>query len=630
MTSDPQVHVPVAGRLQYFYDQWQSVTDDSTILSWIAGYKIPFKMEPIQSSAPKEICRSETDSDIIDTCIAEMLKSEFISYCDPCDGQYLSPIFTVPKPNGKHRFILNLKSLNKYVQVEHFKMEDYRTALKLLNYNDYMATLDLKDAYFLISMDIHDRKKLRFQWKSQLYEFNVLPFGLCTAPYVFTKLLKPILLHLRISGHISVNYLDDFFCVGSDYQECANNVLITRKTLEYLGFIINYEKSQLTPNMCCKFLGFVFNTTNMTISLPQEKKSRIKESAKLFLHIKKCTIRKFAEFIGLLTSACPAVRYGWVYTKLFEREKFLSLNYSKNYNKIMHLGSNLRNDFIWWVDNIDNSFSSIKNDNYELEIYSDSSSFGWGVACNNDTASGNWNASELSRHINHLELKAAFYGLKIFAAHLANCSVLLRIDNTTAIAYINKMGGVQFTHLNELARDIWQWCEARNIYIFASYIRSADNIVADRASRQLSIDTEWALAEYAYKSIIDTFGVPNFDLFASIQNHKCERYASWKLDPQAEVIDAFTFKWTNIKFYAFPPFCLITKVIHKIITDRAEGIIVVPYWPSQPWYPIYSKLLVSEELYFNPDPSLLHSPFREAHPLHVELTLVAAKLSGGR
>lgn len=224
---------------------------------------------------------------------------------------------------------------------------------------------------------------------------------------------------------------------------------------------------------------------------------------------------------------------------------------------------------------------------------------------------------------------AAFYGLKIFASRFYNCNILLRIDNTTAIAYINKMGGIQFTHLNKVARDIWQWCEKRSIFVFASYIQSGENTVADFESRKpVNIDTEWEIADYAFSQITLSFGAPELDLFASIQNCKCSRYASWKLDPNSEFVDAFTSNWKNIKFYAFPPFSLLNKVLHKIKMDKAEGIVVAPYWPTQPWYPVWSNMLISDVLYFEPNKNLLYSPFRKEHPLHSELILMAAILSG--
>lgn len=515
-------------------------------------------------------------------------------------------------------------------------MEDYRTAIKLIDHNCYMASIDLKDAYFLVAIAKSDRIYLRFTWNSkrynnQLFEFNVLPFGLCTAPYVFTKLLKPALHYLRSLGHLSVNYIDDFLCIGNSYKSCLNNVAATQELLIKLGFLINTDKSKIHPNKKCLFLGFIFDSRNMSLTLPLEKKKRIKLMSNKLLNTNTCTIRELARFIGLLTSACPAVKYGWSYTKLLEREKFLALNYSDNYSKQMILRDNIKNDLIWWKEHIDASFCSFQSNDYALVIFSDASTTGWGVACNNKTAHGHWKHSQSSSHINTLELLAAFYGLKIFASHLKCCNILLRIDNTTAIAYINKMGGIQFMHLNNIARDIWQWCERRSIHVFASYIQSKDNLIADFESRQeYNRDTEWELADYAFNKITLSLGTPQFDLFASSQNHKCYRYASWKLDPNSEIIDAFTFNWKNIKFYAFPPFSLIAKVLQKIKNDKAEGIVVVPYWPTQPWYPVWLQLLISKVLYFNPDKKLLCSPFREEHPLHTDLTLMAGKLSGSR
>lgn len=618
--------------MKYFYNKWTEFTDDCTILSWVEGYKIPFKEEPVQTVVPKNsACNSKSQIAIIDNCICDLLESKFISPCTPCEGQFLSPIFTVPKPNGTHRFILNLKQLNKYIMADHFKMEDYRTALKLLQNNYYMSSIDLQDAYFLIAIDEEDKKMLRFEWKSQLYQFNVLPFGLCTAPYVFTKLMKPVLQYLRSLGLISVAYLDDVLCIGSSYTECVLNVTKTKETLESLGFVINTKKSVMEPNTTCKFLGFILDTNRMTITLPEEKKKRIKHKANEFMRKSKCSIRYFAEFIGLLTSACPAVSYGWMYTKLFEREKYLALNFTDDYNKQMNIKHYLKNEFSWWVENIDSSFSPIrKNNNFILEIFSDASSTGWGVACGDRRANGNWTESELNLHINTLELKAAYYGLKIFTPDLRNSDILLRIDNTTAISYINRMGGVQHPHLNELTRNIWQWCEDRNIFIFASYIKSSDNVIADTESRRFNIDTEWEISETVFMRITELLGKPEFDLFASAQNNKCARYSSWKLDPFSEVVDAFTFSWHSINFYAFPPFSLIPKVLEKIISDRARGILIVPDWPAQPWYPMWSRLVTSKKYYFGPDKHLLYSPFRSCHPLHMNLVLVAAKLSGNR
>lgn len=167
-----------------------------------------------------------------------------------------------------------------------------------------------------------------------------------------------------------------------------------------------------------------------------------------------CRIRQLVEFLGLLTSACPAVQYGWVYTRQKERDKFLALNYSDNYNKRMVLPSCLQPDFKWWSDNIETSYSSIQSNDYLLEIFCDASRTDWRVPCNSEIPGGNWSAREIKNHINFLELKAAFYAIKMFGSHLSNCNFLLKIDNTTSIAYINKLGGIQHTRLNDLTRHM--------------------------------------------------------------------------------------------------------------------------------------------------------------------------------
>lgn len=122
--------------------------------------------------------------------------------------------------------------------------------------------------------------------------------------------------------------------------------------------------------------------------------------------------------------------------------------------------------------------------------------------------------------------------------------------------------------------------------------------------------------------------MPDIDLFASRINTKCERYASWKKDPGSEKIDAFTIKWNAFFFYAFPPFSIILKCLQKIKKDQARGIMVVPEWPSQPWYPMYISMLEKEIIKFKPNTNLITLSDREPHPLWTRITLVAGVLSG--
>lgn len=545
------------------------------------------------------------------------------------DDQFLSSIFLHPKPDGSWRFILNLKKLNNFVNTVHFKLEDVRTAVKLMTPGCYMATIDLKNAYYLLSVKQSHRKYLRFIFKGKLYEFTCLPFGLNTAPYVFTKIMKPVIYHLRSLGLLSCIFLDDLILIDSTNEKCKHNVLITRNVLESLGFLINTEKSQLEPKQNCQYLGFILDSVKFSISLPQKKKESILMAIEKIRSSNQCKIIELAQLLGQLVAACPAIEYGWLYTKIIENQKTFALQTNnENYNKTMYLTKEIISDLGWWSSNIPTGFNKIKLYNFQLEIFSDASRSGWGLVCNNVRSHGHWTEDDKCFHINYLELLAAFIGLKTFAAKLRNCEILLRIDNTTAIAYVNKMGGTRFQHLNNLARELWQWCEQRRLWVYASYISSKENSIAEQESRRSTSEIEWKLCDTAYQTIIGNLGNPEIDLFANKYNAKCQKYISWFPDPDAYTIDAFTITWLGMFFYAFPPFSLLNRVMQKIKTEKATGIVVVPMWPSQPWFPLFTSMVVSEKIVLEPRPNLLLSHSRDPHPLHRNLTLIAAILSG--
>lgn len=566
--------------------------------------------------------------------IENLLELGAIVECEPQRDQFISNIFLIQKPNGSYRFILNLKQLNKFVVNYHFKMEDFRTASKILPNNGYMATIDLKESYLLVPVATEHRKFLRFQFKGNFnsrtitYEFTAMPYGLSSAPRTFTKIMKEVIAYLRFRGFRSVIYLDDILCLGNTYNDCLTNVRETLNFLKCLGFIVNSNKSCLEPQQCCKFLGFMFNSIDMTISLPLDKRSYILQLTQKFSQLTTCKIRDLAHLIGVLTSACPAVRYGWIYTKILERLKFLALQSSQNYDTKITITKDILPDLTWWSDNIMVASNSLTVKSFDLEIFTDASKIGWGAYCDGKRAGGEWKIEERDFHINYLELLAVFLGLKCFVRNKKNLNLLLRIDNTTAISYVNRMGGIQFPHLNNLSRMIWQWCEERKIWIFASYINTKDNVEADQESR--NPDIELQLSNSNFQQIVSKFGRPEIDLFASRTSAKCNSYVSWRPDPDALTVDAFTLNWKSYYFYAFPPFSIILRCIQKIINEEAKGILVFPYWPSQPWFPMLIDLLNSEIMLF-PQTKTFPSSSCSVHLQgQKQFTLAAAVLSGQR
>ncbi|XP_044586107.1 uncharacterized protein LOC123266143 [Cotesia glomerata] len=574
---DNQVRL-VAGRLSHFLHEWRQVTNDNFILNCVKGYEIPFHTKPPRSlSFIKELQFPVEEEAFIGKEIEKLLQMGAIKKVKAAEDQFLSPFFLVPKPDGSKRFILNLKCLNQFILTHHFKIEDLRVALKLIYPDYFLCNLDLKDAYFLVKIGPNTRSYLRFSFKGQVYEFQCMPFGLCTSPYVFTKLLKPALNILRERGWISTAYLDDILCIGRSMTECRNNVTCTRKILSKLGFIVNERKSMQIPERSCKYLGFVIDSKNMTLSLPEEKKLKLRKMIKEFLNKDSCSIREMAGLIGVLVAACPGIPYGMLYTKLLEREKLKALIINEqDFNKKMLIQACVKKELCWWLSKIVGAKNQIRTLSYRLEIFSDASLTGWGAHCNGENAHGFWTQAERKLHINHLEIIAAFLALKCFAKDYKNCEILLRIDNTTAISYINRMGGVQYVELNKRARDIWTWCEERKIWIFASYIPSRENTEADRESRRANVDTEWELEDQSFQKIVNKWGTPLIDLFASRNNTKAKWFCSWKRDPEALYIDAFTVNEASTSENSFPGGreALRRSYRQKLIPEEAVEILI--------------------------------------------------------
>lgn len=243
------------------------------VLGYVKGFKIPFNSTPHQNFQPdNNNLLSCNEIKHMNVAISQLLDSGAIIKCEDIKGQFLSRIFLTPKSDGTFRFILNLKALNKFIDPYHFKMEDLRTALKLLTKNCFMASIDLQEAYFAVPIHNSSKKFLRFKFQNQTYEFQCLPFGLSLAPLIFTKLMKPVASFLRNKGYLLVIYLDDILLLDNSYDRCLDCVTQTVNLLQSLGFVINDKKSNLIPRQSQTFLGFELDSQDMLVKLPDTKK----------------------------------------------------------------------------------------------------------------------------------------------------------------------------------------------------------------------------------------------------------------------------------------------------------------------------------------------------------------------
>ena len=106
---------------------------------------------------------------------------------------------------------------------------------------------------------------------------------------------------------------------------------------------------------------------------------------------------------------------------------------------------------------------------------------------------------------------------------------------------------------------------------------------------------------------------------------------AWHPDPQASFVDAFSISWSNEFFYAFPPFSLIRRCLEKINVDTAEGILVVPAWPTQTWYTQVLQMLFQQPkliLWTSERDLLIHPSAKKVHNMQGKLKLMVCPFSG--
>ena len=201
------------------------------------------------------------------------------------------------------------------------------------------------------------------------------------------------------------------------------------------------------------------------------------------------------------------------------------------------------------------------------------------------------------------------------------------MDNTTALTYINKLGGTVSPELNLLTKQLWLWCLERNISLQATHLAGAQNITADEESRVMKDRTDWMLCPQVFNKIIQLTGPLQVDLFASRLTNQLRDYVSWRPDPEAMATDAFSLDWTQFLGYANPPWNLVGRVLAQVRQQRAQLVLVAPVWKSQVWYPTLLAMLVRKPLLLPALPNLIQPTHRVNQP-DVTPTLAAWVISG--
>ena len=418
---------------------------------------------------------------------------------------------------------------------------------------------------------------------------------------MFTKILKPAIELLRSTGIRLVIYMDDMLIMARSIQLLREHIYQILYLLENLGFIINNKKSLLSPTQVIELLGMIVNSQTMEITLPGQKIKTIRLEARQILNDPQPTAQGISKLLGKLNATTSALQMAPLFCRSIQTclKHALAPN-PLNYQAIVHLSAQAVEDLKWWEQHLLQwNGRSLISPPTTLTISTDASLQGWGAVCNGKKTRGSWSHQERLLHINCLELLAATLGIQTFSKDKSGIMILLKMDNTTAVAYINRRGGTVSPALSDLARDLWLWCTKRNITVQAQHLPDSMNSMADIESRAHPDRSDWKLAPLIFQKVHQLLGPLSVDLFASRLSAQLPLYVSWKSDPLAMGTDAFSMNWTTLpgKIYANPPWGLIGRVLSTAQSQRVqEMVLVAPVWKAQAWYPLLLQMLVREPL----------------------------------
>ena len=335
-------HGCIRGRLRDHISFWRGIGASQFILSVISnGYYLPLK------SPPQPFCGSNHQSafnhaSFVNEAISELLTSGSVLPFAKEDIVICSPLGVVE--GKKLRLILDLRHLNEHIETVRFRYDDIKAACSLFDKGDYFFVFDLKSADHHIDMDPAYYKYLGFEWARQYYAFASLPFGLCSAPYVFTKVCRALVKHWRSLGFKIFMYLDDGAGAASSRTVCEEMSSTVRSDLLQSGFLLS-EKSRFQPVQQGELLGFVINLEDGHLSVAPRRVERLFKLLHALVDAKSSTARKIAQLAGTIISMGPAL--GPI-TRLRTREMYRVINSVPHINCNVILPQDLQHEMKFW------------------------------------------------------------------------------------------------------------------------------------------------------------------------------------------------------------------------------------------------------------------------------------------
>ena len=410
---------------------------------------------------------------------------------------HCSPIGIIPKKNkpGKWRLIVDLSSpagasVNDGISkdlcsLSYTSIDAVADRAVDMGKGTLLAKLDIKQAYRMVPVHPDDRRLLGMNWDGKVYVDKTLPFGLRSAPLLFSALADALLwIMVQYGVTYADHYIDDFITLGkAGTRECESNLHLMLQACTDTHTPVEPDKTE-GPSSTLVFLGIEIDSIAMELRLPKDKLDRLREVLAQWRGKKACKKRDLLSIIGSLSHACKVVRAGRSFLRrLIDLSKLV-----KQPDHFVRLNRDARSDLEWWFQFASkwNGISIMyqgNRDKCQITVVSDASGrWGCGALCNGKWFQLQWPASWRDVNITTKELVPIVLAAAVWGADWKGKNVMALCDNAAVVATINK-GSCKEPESMHLMRCL-AFIRARSQFnLFSSHVSGTDNDLADALSR---------------------------------------------------------------------------------------------------------------------------------------------------
>ena len=344
-------------------------------------------------------------------------------------------------------------------------------------------------------------------------------------------------------------------------------------------------KSIWQPTQCLQWLGFVIDLALGQLEVPQEKLVALRQALDRACQTSRMLARQLASIVGRIISMGLAI--GPV-SRFMTRSLYAVLETKYGWCDLLTLPPEAQDELRFWAACIGdyNSQPIWHSPSAMRVVYSDASDTGYGgyiVEHGPCVAYGQWTADEAEQSSTWRELTAVWRVISAVASKLVNMRVRWFTDNQN-VARILQVGSKK-PQLHAIAVKVFSLSVQYQIRLEPEWIPRELNERADYLSRIVDHD-DWKLNPIVFAELDRAWGPHTVDRFASFHNCQLPRFNSRCWNPGSEAVDAFTVNWSGEVNWWCPPIALISRVVRHAQVCAAKGTLIVPCWPSAPFWPL--------------------------------------------